>query len=120
LDLRKEREVYRAEEYEARSEGVKAAMKLLDELTEEGNLSPDVVEAARAQHEDRLQHIVDGTSAEGDSKRHGESHDEVERLLIDVERERINELFRAGKLNDEARRRIERELDMREARLPKS
>ena len=37
---RKEREVYRAEEYEARSEGVKAAMKLLDELAEERNLSP--------------------------------------------------------------------------------
>ena len=37
-----------------------------------------------------------------------------------AERERIDELFRAGKLNDEARRRIERELDMREARFPKS
>ena len=61
---RKEREVYRAEEYEARSEAVKAAMKLLDELTEERNLSPDVVQAARVQHEDRLQHIVNGTSAE--------------------------------------------------------
>jgi len=78
------------------------------------------VEAARAQHHDRLQHIVDGTSAEQVSKRHGESHDEVERLLIGAERERIDELFRAGKLNDEARRRIERELDMREARLPRS
>ena len=117
---RKEREVYRAEEYEARSEAVKAAMKLLDELTEERNLSPDVVQAARVQHEDRLQHIVNGTSAERVSKRHGESHDEVERLLIAAERERIDELFRAGKLNDEARRRIERELDMREARFPKS
>ena len=53
-------------------------------------------------------------------KRHGELHDEVERLLITAERQRINELFRDGKLNDEARRRIERELDMREAHLPKS
>jgi hypothetical protein len=30
---------------------------------------------------------------------------------------RIDELFRSGGLKDEARRRIERELDMREAHL---
>jgi monovalent cation/hydrogen antiporter len=35
--------------------------------------------------------------------------------LIAAERQRTNELFRGGKLNDEARRRIERELDLREA-----
>jgi len=38
--------------------------------------------------------------------------------LIDAERTRINDLFRSGKLKDEARRRIERELDLREAELP--
>jgi hypothetical protein len=44
-------------------------------------------------------------------------HDEIELLLIDAERQGINELFRSGKLHDEARRRIERELDLREASL---
>jgi hypothetical protein len=43
-------------------------------------------------------------------------HDEIELLVIDAERQRINELFRSGKLHDEARR-IERELDLREASL---
>jgi hypothetical protein len=38
-------------------------------------------------------------------------------LLIEAERTRVNELFRSGKLTDEARRRIERELDLREAHL---
>jgi CPA1 family monovalent cation:H+ antiporter len=38
-------------------------------------------------------------------------------LLIAAERQQINDLYRAGKLKDEARRRIERELDLREARL---
>ncbi|MDQ6867457.1 MAG: hypothetical protein M3178_03280 [Pseudomonadota bacterium] len=38
-------------------------------------------------------------------------------MLITTERERINELFRSGMLKDEARRRIERELDLREAHL---
>ena len=116
---RREREVHRAEEYAARSAGIKAAIKLLDELAAERELATDVVEAARAQHLDRLQHIEDGTSGDGDAKKHGEVHDEVERLLIAAERDQINDLFRDGKLNDEARRRIERELDMRVARLPK-
>jgi hypothetical protein len=38
-----------------------------------------------------------------------------ERLLIVAEWTRINDLFRRGKLQDEERRRIERELDLREA-----
>jgi hypothetical protein len=59
-----------------------------------------------------LQHIANGSSGETAAKKHGALHDEVERLLIATERQRVNELFRDGKLNDEARRRIERELDM--------
>ena len=41
----------------------------------------------------------------------------MELVLIAAERTRINELFRLGKLKDDARRRIERELDLREAHL---
>ena len=44
-------------------------------------------------------------------------HQELEQLLIAAERQYINERFRQGKLKDEARRRIERELDLSEARL---
>ncbi|MGC2410608.1 MAG: hypothetical protein WA441_11590 [Methyloceanibacter sp.] len=44
-------------------------------------------------------------------------HDEIESLLLAAERQKINELFQSGKLKDEARRRVERELDMREASL---
>jgi hypothetical protein len=32
-------------------------------------------------------------------------------------RQKINELYRSGRLKDETRRRIERELDVREAHL---
>ena len=38
-------------------------------------------------------------------------------VLIDAERERVNRLYREGTLKDEARRRIERELDLRDASL---
>src|SRR6476659_2982606 len=114
---RKEREINRIEEYKARSEAVEAASELLDQLAVDGNLSPDVVELLRAQHGDRLKHIDGRHAGSGISGKHGKRHDEIELLLIAAERTRINDLYRSGKLKDEARRRIERELDLREAHL---
>ena len=46
-----------------------------------------------------------------------ELHCDTELLLIETERQHVNDLFRSGKLKDEARRRIERELDLREAQI---
>jgi monovalent cation/hydrogen antiporter len=114
---RKERDIDRAEENKARSEAVEAVIEQLDQLAGEGNLPPDVMEAVRSQHQDRLKHTYDSNAGDDGIRKHGELHDEVERLLIAAERTRINDLFRSGKLKDEARRRIERELDMREAHL---
>ncbi|MFZ3180809.1 MAG: hypothetical protein WA156_11495, partial [Methylocystis silviterrae] len=42
-------------------------------------------------------------------------HDEIDLRLIAEERNLINGMLPEGKLTDEARRRIERELDLREA-----
>jgi NhaP-type Na+/H+ and K+/H+ antiporter len=111
----KEREINRAAELQARSEAVRAAGERLDRLATEQNLAPDVVHAIRAQHEDRLKHVDEnGHDFVGG---HGQLHDQTEHLLIEAERNRVNELFRSGKLTDEGRRRIERELDLREAHL---
>jgi len=112
---RKEREINRAAELQARSEAVRAAAGRLDQLATEQNLAADVVHAIRAQHEDRLKHVDEN---DNDVVRgHGQFHDQIEHLLIEAERNRVNELFRSGKLTDEARRRIERELDLRAAHL---
>jgi hypothetical protein len=43
-----------------------------------------------------------------------ELHDKIELQLLTEERVLINAMLREGKLKDEARRRIERELDLRE------
>jgi hypothetical protein len=102
---------------QARSEAVKAAIERLDQLATEQDLPLDVIEAIRTQHRDRLKHADERPARESAVRNHAELHDEVERLLIIAERTRINDLFREGKLKDEARRRIERELDMREAHL---
>ena len=114
---RKEREANRAEENQARAAAVKAAIERFDQLAAEQNLPLDVIEAIRTQHRDRLKHMDDRPPIETKARTHSELHDAVERQLISAERTRINDLFREGKLKDEARRRIERELDMREAHL---
>ena len=38
-------------------------------------------------------------------------------MLIEAERDLVNELYRGGELKDEGRRRIERELDLRDTLL---
>jgi monovalent cation/hydrogen antiporter len=119
---RKEREINRAAELQARSEAVRAARERLDQLATEQTLAPDVVHATRAQYEDRLKHVEDRLKHVDENGqdfvgRHGQLHDQIEHLLIEAERTRVNELFRSGNLTDEARRRIERELDLREAHL---
>ncbi len=114
---RAEREVHRTAELNARSEAVRAASERLQQLAAEGNLSSDLVEIIRSQHMDRLKHVDDGRHGREAVRKHSGLHDDVERLLIGAERARINDLHRNGKITDEARRRIERELDLREAHL---
>jgi Na+/H+ antiporter len=110
----RERHTDRAEEYQARREAIAAATERLGQLTAERQLSEDVVRPLLAQQRDRLKQFE--LRSEGHRKL-PELHDEIELLLIVAERERINELFRSNKLNDATRRRIERELDLREAHL---
>jgi CPA1 family monovalent cation:H+ antiporter len=111
----KEREINRAAELQARSEAVRAASERLEQLATEQDLAPGVVHAIRTHHEDRLKHVDENNKDVVGG--HGQLHDQIEHLLIEAERTRVNELFRNGKLTDEARRRIERELDLREAHL---
>ena len=77
-----------------------------------------IVEPIRVRGRQQLDH-VEHRSKDGDGhpKKLVELSDEIKSLLIDAERDLIINLYRAGELNDEARRRIERELDLREARL---
>ena len=114
---RREHHEDRIEEHRARQEAIEAVIERLDQLRSDRDLPDDVVEPLRAHNHDRLKH-VDHVGDGGDTDRlHTALHEEIELLLINTEREHINELFRAGKLKDEARRRIERELDLREENL---
>jgi CPA1 family monovalent cation:H+ antiporter len=76
-----------------------------------------VVRPLREQHLDRLRRIQHRSDGDDGHRKLIECLDEIEFTLIAAERDLINDLYRRGKLKDEARRRIERDLDLRDARL---
>ena len=106
----------RTEERLARRHAIEAALVRLDELAVELGLPDNVVRPLRAEHRNRLSHF-EHTPERAASHQNTIAPDEIELLLIAAERERINELYRQGTLRDEARRRLEREFDLREANL---
>jgi CPA1 family monovalent cation:H+ antiporter len=114
---RREHRADRAEEFAARRQAIEAAIQTLDELVAQRELSDDIVRPLRTHYRDRLRQVELRGDGEDGHKRLTELHDEIEFLLIDAERQKINDLYRRGKLKDEARRRIERELDLRDAQL---
>jgi Na+/H+ antiporter len=114
---RRERHAARIEEADARRQAIEAAGRRLDQLIDERHLSEGVVQAVRSRLRDRRNYGEHQSEPEGDHRRLIDLHDEIELLLISAERQEINELYRLGRLKDEARRRIERELDLREAQL---
>ena len=69
----------------------------------------------RTRYHEQLKHVEHRSDVDQGHKRLIDLHDELEFMLIDAERKEINDLYRDGKLKDEARRRIERELDLRES-----
>ena len=107
----------RAQEFSARLQAVRAALARLESLGQEQELPAAVLDPLRARHHERLRHITHRN--DGDEAHHKllEAHDQIEFALIEAERQQINELYRTGELKDEVRRRIERELDLREAHL---
>ena len=114
---RRERQTQRAEEFAARQQAIEAATQRLEQLAIERELPKDLVATLRAQHRARLTRLGHRSSAEEPHRRQVALHDEVEFLLIAAEREFVNDRYRRGELKDEARRRIEQELDMREGHL---
>lgn len=104
----------KAEEVRARIAGVKATLAHLDALAAAG-AKPGAVAVLRRRHEDRLAEFmgiadasVPGNPAVDDA--------ELQEQLIAAERRQILAIHAAGGLTDEARRRIEREFDLEEAR----
>jgi Na+/H+ antiporter len=102
-------------EIAARREALDLALKSLDTLTEERDLSEEVTRLLRARHETRANQLPD--SLNPDAHDVSVAGTKLTRELIAAERKFIHVLLRDGKITDEIRRRIERDLDLEEASL---
>ncbi|MBV9561203.1 MAG: Na+/H+ antiporter [Bradyrhizobium sp.] len=102
-------------EIAARREALEAALKSLDAITEQREISDEVVKVLRARHEIRASQLPD--SLDPDAHDVSAEGTELTRELIAAERKFVHVLLRDGKITDESRRRIERDLDLEEASL---
>jgi Na+/H+ antiporter len=99
-------------ELSARAEALNVVQNRLDQLAGEGRILPEVLAILRARHDYRVGQLPKNTS---DGVETAAAAADVRSELIAAERDYIYQLLRDGKITDEARRRIERELDLEEA-----
>jgi monovalent cation/hydrogen antiporter len=100
-------------EQAARQHVLSHARGLLETIAVECRLSEQALRQIQAQFDQRLQQGPPRTTGESEVAR----EIELRLRLIGVEREVLHRLLREGRLTDESRRRLERELDLEEAYL---
>jgi len=99
-------------ELDARVLALEEVERRFDKLINERELPDEVIELLRTRNQSRSQILPDNLQDSLEQMRLSAS---VKKELIDAEREFIYQLLREGKITDEARRRIEYELDLEEA-----
>ena len=114
---RREHRADRTEEFDARRQAIEAALEQLERVAVERGLPDDIVGPVRAQHRDRLKRVAHRSDGDAGHTKRIAHLDDIEIELIAAERDLVNKLYRDGKLKDEARRRIELELDLRDRHL---
>lgn len=112
-----EHKVTFADEMVARRKAVEGVLDRLERFAAQNDLPDSIVAPLLAHHRDRLAHLEHRGTDNGDRRARARQRNEVELSLLAAERQLVNECFRSGRLADEARRHIERELDLREAYL---
>ncbi len=104
----------RQAELEARNEAIHAARQHLDRLATERGLDEEIVSFLNARHDQRERLIPsdldDGMAAM-------RIRNDLRLELIAAERDFLYELLRSGRITDESRRRLERDLDLEEAAI---
>jgi CPA1 family monovalent cation:H+ antiporter len=110
------------EEREARLKANEAALARLTELADSPDTNHEVVQRLRVEYEDRIRQLEVCEPDAGGSGR-GMFSSEYERLsheTLTVERKTILQLRNERVINDEVHRRIQRDLDLAEARLART
>lgn len=118
LGLGEEEAVARAEA-EARTQMARAAIRHIEDVAEREQLEEPIVDQVRMTYELRIQRLetrLDG-ARDRDEASVALRVRELRRELIAVERQRLRELRRRGKVSAHSQRRLEHELDLEESRV---
>ncbi|MCX7307179.1 MAG: Na+/H+ antiporter [Afipia sp.] len=104
----------REAEIAARRQIIQAGRKHLDKLIESRKLSDSLAGFLMARHETRVRAIPDPPK-EGGQHTPATQGATIIKEIITAERQELHKLLRDGKITDETRRRLERNLDLEEA-----
>jgi CPA1 family monovalent cation:H+ antiporter len=112
-----EREQEQAAERAARRQALGVAQSRLEALASANEIPGEVLSSLRARHEYRASRLAKKTESGGSDARPAAHAADIRVALIEAEREFLFQLLREGRITDESRRRIERELDLEEASI---
>jgi CPA1 family monovalent cation:H+ antiporter len=101
-------------ELAARSAVLQSARQHLERIATERKLDGNAIDFLQSRHEHRLRQIPTDTE---DGLVQVRSNNDLRMELIAAERDFLYELLREGRITDESRRRLERELDLEEATI---
>jgi monovalent cation/hydrogen antiporter len=107
------------EETKARIHAAEAALGRLEELAGEEWVRPDTAERMRGAYRFRASRFAARFDDEddGEIEERSQSYQRLRRELLDAERNAVLELRRQGRINDTVMNRVQRDLDLEDARL---
>jgi CPA1 family monovalent cation:H+ antiporter len=106
------------EERLARLKANEAALARLEEIESSHRAKPKTIERLRSEYEDRIRQLRSGAQDEESVRRlFSEDFEELAREVLQTERDSVIELRNEEAINDQALRRIQRDIDLAEARL---
>jgi monovalent cation/hydrogen antiporter len=106
------------EERLARLKANEAALARLEEIASRNRAKPRTVERLRSEYEDRIRQLrSEVPDEESVSRLFSEDFEELAREALQAERDTVIQLRNEEAINDQALRRIQRDIDLAEARL---
>ena len=107
------------EELEARLKANQAALTRLNEIADSQQLNPDTLNRLRVEYEDRIRQLEISERAPNQTNRglFSSEYDQLAHEALATERRMIIQLRDERVINDEVLRRIQRDIDLAEARL---
>jgi Na+/H+ antiporter len=106
------------EERLARLKANEAALRRLDAIESSNRARPQTVERLRTEYADRIRQLrSEAPYEEVGSRLFSEDFEELAREVLQTERDTVIELRNEEAINDQALRRIQRDIDLAEARL---